>query len=137
MRLTRTQDGSSRRLPDIHVRNEGPLNGVRMGPIWGEPDCSMIFQHVDLHFKKAVGMLVVAVEDEIRAWPKDHSTRYVPAASSAAMSSLFMLSIACTAFGPFSSWGMARGMICQDTPNLSLHQPQRPSLPPSAVSFSQ
>src|SRR5687767_5159857 len=53
------------------------------------------------------------------------------------MSSLFMDIMAWKALGPLSSCGRFFGMICQDTPYLSFSQPQRLSVPPSAVSLLQ
>src|SRR5205085_9075976 len=83
-----------------------------------------------------------ALEGELG--PDLHATalpRY--AFSSSAMSSFFILSIACIAaselpdFESLSIWPRTSGTICHDTPNRSFSQPHGPSSPPSSVSLVQ
>src|SRR5438874_9335952 len=83
-----------------------------------------------------------ALEGELG--PNLHATalpRY--AFSSSAMSSFFILSIACLAaselpaFESLSIWPSSSGTICHDTPNGSSSHPPGPSSPPLSVSLVQ
>src|SRR5438876_9781526 len=83
-----------------------------------------------------------ALEGELG--PDLHATalpRY--AFSSSAMSSFFILSIACMAaselpdFESLSIWPSTSGTICHETPNRSFSHPHGPSSPPPSVSLVQ